>query len=287
MDLYLLNELNKLESGVSRGSAVGALLPSSADGTILQGKECWASIVRHNDRNQQDNVGFTSSGPNSTWYAYMGDADDAEFALASALHQDHMYGGTTARSNYYNGGVKRMVFGDGAKVGTAGLAHGKDSSYMGFTTNVLFVKNPTASDITATVYTHFSSYWNSGYEGSGCWTAIPNSTNKAATTSLAWTQKFQTTSNSTGTTNSFSQSFPAGKTVALVLNASDYYWTGTTYNYYMTRDTWFYNTQFMTAAGLVCDLEMAQTAYMARIYGSNYSGGYRLWNECAKNFPAA
>lgn len=287
MDLYLLNELNKLESGSSGGAAVGALMPARADGTDLAGKNTWAMVTKHNNRNQQDNISFSSSSSYTTWYAYISTTQDAEWAFSYVLDQPHMYSGLTSRSNnYHNGSHKQVVFSDGGKVGKGGISHGKSGAgYSGFTTGAVFVKNPTQSDITVTVYTQTSGYWNNGYEGSGCNVGTPNNTDKAAVTGLSWSSKFTSTTNTTGQNQSFSVTFPAGKTVVLLLNSSDYYWTGTTYNYYFVRNNHFYNLETLSNAGLVCDLEMTQTAMMARIEGENRNGGYRLWNECAKYFP--
>lgn len=286
MDLYLLNELNKLESGASSGAAVGAFLPATADGTIAQGEECWAMVTRVNDRQQQDNNNWSSSSPYTTFYAYLNGSNDAEFAFSSALDMPSMYSGATSPNPYYNGSSKRIIFANGSWIGTDNIRHSPNgSNYSHMTTGLMFVKNPTATDITVTLYANCSSQSGS-YDGCGVMVGTPNNTDKSLVTGLTWTNLWTYTSSTTSASNSFTLTVPANKTVVVLVNASSYYWTGTTYNHYYTNRCALYGLTALKGAGLVCDLEMTQTAMQARITGQNYNGAYRLWNKCANYFPA-
>ena len=292
MDLYLLNELNKLESGGTGGGggATGCFLPDNlnADGSVeTAGSMTWAAVTRHSNRGQADNWRWTSSSPYTTWYAYMNNQYDAEWAMSFAGNKVADFYNRNNFGSFDTGSKSKMVFGNGRFVGTAGITHGKDgASYSPFTTSVMFVKNPTASNINATVYNRYTNYWNAGYEGAGLQIGTPNHTDKASVSSLSWSSRWTATSNTSGTQNSASCTFPANKTCVLVHTSTDWYWTGTTYNHYWSSMNGFYNLQVLRNAGLECDLELTQTFYQGRSGGnSTYLNNYRWWNECAKNFP--
>ena len=295
MDLYLLNELNKLESGGTgaAGGSVGAFLPDelNTDGTIASaaGKHTWAAVQRHNNRQSHDNWTWSSSDPYTTFYTYFGNNNSVEYCFHYAGSNVGGYSGRNNYSNWDTGSKSNLIYSTGRWVGRHGISHGQNSnSYSPFSVLVMFVKNPTNTDISSTFYGKYTNYWSSGHDGAGCKVIVPNNTDKSLVTGTSITSGWQQSgTSSSGTTNSATYSFPANKTVALVMAATDYYWTGTTNNYYWNSMVAFYNLQVLENAGLECDLEMTQTYYQGRWDGNtqDYSGSWRCWVECAKQFP--
>ena len=142
---------------------------------------------------------------------------------------------------------------------------------------VIFIKNTTTEDITRTFTFGGSSYWNSGYEGGSIQLAVPDETNanKENITGLSWNVLYSYSSS----TNNFSQSvnvtIPAGKTVALVLYASERYVTSSSgYQFFQQFYIQNFRSTFMTA-GLEIDYERTLKAWRR---GENLTAGHQLWN---------
>lgn len=142
---------------------------------------------------------------------------------------------------------------------------------------VIFIKNTTTEDITRTFTFGGSSYWNSGYEGGSIQLGVPDETNanKENITELTWNVLYSYSSS----TNNFSQSvnvtIPAGKTVALMLYASERYVTSSSgYQFFQQFYIQNFRSNFMTA-GLEIDYERTLKAWRR---GENLTAGFQLWN---------
>lgn len=105
---------------------------------------------------------------------------------------------------------------------------------------VIFIKNTTAADITRTVSFGGSTYWSSGYEGMGLFVATPNNTNanKSSISGLTWTNLYNNATSNANIASSASVVIPAGKTVAILLYTSAYYYTGIN-SYYAQFLHWY------------------------------------------------
>jgi hypothetical protein len=141
---------------------------------------------------------------------------------------------------------------------------------------VIFIKNTTAADITRTVSFGGSTYWSSGYEGMGLFVATPNNTNanKSSISGLTWTNLYNNATSAANIASSASVVIPAGKTVAILLYTSAYYYTAIN-SYYAQFLHWYifsFRNGFLTT-GLEVDIDRTLRAWQCR--GYQYS--YELW----------
>ena len=292
MDIYLLNELNKLEAGGAGGSTgLTAFLPNTLDETKTANQSQWVSISRNNPRDNLDNQGWSSNNAHTSHYVYLNGAYDYEFHFADALgklHADHV--NSDSRSNYATGSKPEVHFAKNNTVGYWGFTTvpGSSTSYAPFRSMVMFIKNPTSSSISTTLYGALSSYWSSGHDGAGVVVGTPNNTDNAAVTSLSWS-KLWNGAGSNGYLNNWNGTLtvPANTTVVVIAAGTNYYWTGTTYQYYYSSDmNSFNNLQVLSDAGLECDLEMTISALQHRdSFNSAANNAYRIWNATARAFP--
>jgi hypothetical protein len=141
---------------------------------------------------------------------------------------------------------------------------------------VIFVKNNTNADITRTLSFGGSTYWSSGYEGMGLFLANPNNTNanKSSISGLTWTNLYNNATSTANIASSASIVIPAGKTVAILLYTSAYYYTGIN-SYYAQFLHWYifsFRNGFLTT-GLEVDIDRTLRAWQCR--GYQYS--YEIW----------
>lgn len=141
---------------------------------------------------------------------------------------------------------------------------------------MIFIKNTTAADITRTVSFGGSTYWSSGYEGMGLFVATPNNTNanKSSISGLTWTNLYNNATSAANIASSASVVIPAGKTVAILLYTSAYYYTAIN-SYYAQFLHWYifsFRNGFLTT-GLEVDIDRTLRAWQCR--GFQYS--YELW----------
>ena len=115
MDLYLLNELNKLEAsgGGSSGGASGSMFLPPDIGADPKDVNSWPLITRVNDREGTDNWGWSSSSAYRDFYTYgAAGQDDAEWGVYDCLgaaytsnsRMDNWTTGTNTQVMYSNGG---------------------------------------------------------------------------------------------------------------------------------------------------------------------------------------
>ena len=294
MDLYLLNELNKLEAGgASSGPTgfAGMFLPDKQDGT--KASTFVAPILtRWNARYHYDNWTWSSSGPATSFYTYMENDYDCEFIAHSLTANVDQ--GDTNQNSYTPGSRPELKCATHASAftwnNTVGLERGND--YNPFRAVGMFVKNPTNSSITHYFNYAHSNYWSSGHDGMGFAVGIPNSTDKASVTGINWSRVEQRTGQSSYVDfHGTSVSIPANKTCILLLAATNYYWTQGSQTSYFNDLLGFYNLHNMPSSGLEWDLDMTQTVHQGRIKlggsDSRTNNFYEYWNRCAEHFPPA
>jgi hypothetical protein len=290
MDLYLLNELNKLEEGgASTGSTgfSGMFLPNKQDGTSAT-KFVTPVLTRWSARYEYDNWNYTSDGPHTTMYTYMENNYDCEF-FAHSIAGGGDYSGNT-QSSHSNGNKPEVKYSKTFYAGTWNNTMGLDrgDSYNPYRVTALFVKNPTNSNINKNIYFFHSNYWSSGHDGCGLAVGVPNSTDKASVSSLSWNRIQQRTSQSTYyDTHATSFTFPANKTVIVLLAATNHYWTAGSTITFFNDACGFYNLHDLFDNGLEADLEMTQAVHQGRIQwqGDAENNFYQYWNRCAAHFP--
>lgn len=245
------------------------------------------TIYTMNNRNPTWSGAWQNADGWGNYYNYMNSDTDRErnFHMAMGRHNRQM---TTSYSSVEQRAHNVIQWAKGNVVG-GGQVHNEmeDSGYQGFSMRTMFIRNFSASAITSTIYGWYSVYWLQGYEGASMYLVTPNNssgTNYSTVNGVTFTNLTQSTGTSTNTTWSANFTVPAGKTVALVQSANNYWWQGG-YGGKALEVNKFYNldTTFANKA-LQPDMRMTQTAHnYADLDDSTYNGysSYRLWNRCA------
>ena len=288
MDLYLLNELNKLESGTSSGGgeSSGMFLPQD----INAEDTCIPMITRVLDRENTDNWRWDSSSPYTSFYTYGGGGDnDAEFGFWSALGKGYLE--ATKREAHDSGTEPALLFSAGGYYIGAFGGYGTrwaGQSYPPFRVSAMFWKNATNSSVNLEAQCNFSSNWSSGHDGSSLWVGKPNSTDKASTTGMSWYNDSYTSS-ATNWGGSVSTSIEAGQT-AIVLGMNTLYYHQDSHGLASWQDLHqMKNLAAIWSAGFRPDYDMYRTALLgqdtaeAAGYGNRASQVYRM---CAHYFPS-
>lgn len=293
MDLYLLNEINKLKSGGGGGSStgtasIGRFGPESVEGQ--PSLSSWVSFYANNWRLHTDQYRYDSSFPDyGSMYVYGGNGSyDASLGFWNTS------GSARNASSPESGdviGQRAVCQGTYGVLGYGQHRYSQSSSqnYKPWSSNVVFVRNPTATDITQTVGIIYTNGWNNGYEGVSLWKYTPNGSNYLDTTGGSWTTEWNTSSGgSSHTTDSQSVTFPANKTVAIMLMTSDCYWTSNYNGGLMININGMYNIHSWQNAGLQCDMQVSQVweqmnnnSYNNIKYGGSI-GPWKVWQDTGK-----
>jgi len=260
MDLYILNEIQKLKSGgLSSGSAVSYTGYKEQDETPQLSS--WMTLVGVSPRYHTDSYTWDNQHPNgNSWYTYQTNAMHNNNACCIPL------GKLNSSANFNYGDQILWRGAKYAKRDVVGLAtdfwtHRGTSSYMPFIVNVMFIKNPTDTDISTTTLGWAHSSSSDGYDGASVAVWTPNSTGYSGVTGGTWTGLSSYTSQTGTTTEALSFTVPAKTTVMLVAKASFYYWTSAWQGSHVHGYNAFYNLSTLDSAGLECDLDLSQ-AYM-------------------------
>lgn len=303
MDLYLLNEINKLKGGGGSSQSTGTTSPGIYPNETPTQVEAAQTIVsfsgiqyRYMHQSYDWNNGHPYTGHN--FHVYDTDWRTIE-GKWRAIHG--------AGFNRYNG--HGMYQGNGiqnqrthfATKGTVGLHHMQTFSgrggndYSPWSSNIMFVRNTTDSNITKTVYGYYTNYWNNGYEGAAFHVYTPNHTDYTSVTRQngSWTTPWSTSSGG-GNPNSWNASvtFPANKTVALLFSCNTNYYSNFSYHSQFRCTNYFSHlyTMFDGTGQLVCDLQMSQVFHQAHIpqfRSENYNNNesfFHFYNKCGEIF---
>ena len=209
------------------------------------------------------------------WYNNVANADNMLQLLAGSHAQTTNYAGfyKPPQLHFLQGSAGNFIYKE-MYVKYAVSTNEYTYPYAGL--GVIFIKNTTAADITRTVSFGGSTYWSSGYEGMGLFVATPNNTNanKSSISGLTWTNLYNNATSTANIASSASVVIPAGKTVAILLYTSAYYYTGIN-SYYAQFLHWYifsFRNGFLTT-GLEVDIDRTLRAWQCR--GYQYS--YELW----------
>ena len=259
MDLYILNEVQRLKGS---GPSAESLADNPMGFENLEeypNVDGWTSFWALNWRTGNSNYNWgTSHAANSSFYVY-GNAS-AETAQALMWNSRGFTGNGTTVSNYDCIGYQHQTHSNMKYLGYATSAHSNNTSSSNgpFSTNVVFVRNPTKSDITTSVNFYHSNYWSSGYEGSSVALFTPNGAKYDQTTGGTWSFPFTQTSGNSFYSDTVSITVPAGKTCILVLSATSLYWTSSYQAGLWSNSNGIGNVDALSATGLECDHAMSQ-----------------------------
>lgn len=285
MDIYLLNEIQKLENATPSSSGSGFFLSNNA----TTGETVWPIITSTNNRHNVDNMAWTTSSPFATFYAYFNSENDSNHAAYMALQTGNFQGNNM--NDHDGDSMPKVRFAHGNWVGATGTygTPWKGNSYPPIRCSLMFVKNPTSSSINATVNFGASCGYNSGYDGAGFAMHIPNADNKANVTSTNY-YKASYLNNTVNYTQSLNQAIPAGRT-ATIVGCNTMYYHQDSQSWASWHDThYYYNLDDMYNAGLRPDLDMYRTV----LFGHNYNVRNKAHNariqdfytSCAYYFPS-
>ena len=256
--------------------------------------EIIGTVVTDTSRGGSYSASWTSSGPNSTWYAYQ--------ALAASYHDEtwNMFLGDghpngTSNAMYSNNNETNnnrvMEFANGQRIGHRRqyrYNYQNSTSYSGNCFRVLPIRNTSDADITVSVKCYASSYSNSQYSGSclGVYTPTNSSgTNYSTVTGGSWTILAQYDSSNVDyqLSSGSNVTVPAGKTVLVMLVSSTFYHT----TYQFSSTNYFYDLHLtFTNNDIICDVKMLHALAQARSTSNTNSTGspVEIYNACANLF---
>tara|TARA_B100001057_G_scaffold388853_1_gene396440 strand:+ start:4000 stop:5100 length:1101 start_codon:yes stop_codon:yes gene_type:complete len=237
---------------------------------------------------------WTTSGPNSTWYATQ--ALSSSYVAAtwnmflgdgkpSASGNDYTYVHNSDRND-----VRVMEYANNKRVGhyyQDWRNQHNQTSYSGNVFRVLPIRNKSSSAISTNVYGVVSTYSQNNYSGGciGVYTPTYSSgTNYANVNGGAWsTLASYDSTNSTYQFGAQSISIPAGTTVLVMLVSSVEY--KTTYQFISTNMFYSLDSTF-TNADIHCDIRMLYALQCARSVNNNSSTASPadLYTACAALF---
>jgi len=164
--------------------------------------------------------------------------------------------------------------------------------YGSWGARAMFVRNTGETDITEDVSTVFSNGVGNGYGGTRFSVGTPNGTTYSTVDSVTWTNTTDGTDNYLRAVD-YPVTFPAGKTVILVLTNTFKHWTAFTSGGHQSDRNFFTNLHTLFAnQDLVPDLAMTQTALQGNFYDNplgatnprTTNDTHRWYNLCATLF---
>lgn len=283
MDLFLLNKLSQLKDGNSGGSGgpSGGYLISPHDSSktnFSTNRQPFYSVYSTNARYAYDNGEWSSSSQsgNFSTSAQYGHQDQRQIFFAASENLDRQsnnkFFNATMENRGYTNSSGRIYHSLYKNCGINQLTHviRYHDNYPSFGSNIVFLKNPTESTISTTLYFQFSCRYSHSYDGACLIEYTPNNTVYSQVTSVNKNTMWTYTSNTWWTTSSVSINIGAGQTRAYVLCNGFYYYTGTDNGYWVYEGNNWYNTHVPINAGLVIDNKATQHYLCNRV--ANYNG---------------
>jgi len=299
MDLYLLQRANKLKGSLSSGSASGGspfTVKTNKKADSLPNKPHIVPILLSGqERYTQGANGNTWSSNWSGGPVYsntLRDETSTEMAFWGAMGNMTPEEYTAQDCGPINSIMPRQEVGgptilypkrDRIGYTFSQQIAGGSSSYSPFMNALMFVKNPTASDVTTTVRSIGSSSTDASYNGRGMSIFVPNNIKKTLTTDVTWTNIFQYSASAiSNDSGAVSVTFPANKTVAVIFSSSAIYWTSFSNGNHFEQKLVIEDLDvlFSTATGLVPDLDMTTMAQQSRNNSYTRTNPSLLWKEC-------
>tara|TARA_R110002167_G_scaffold361007_1_gene578884 strand:- start:103 stop:1008 length:906 start_codon:yes stop_codon:yes gene_type:complete len=256
---------------------VGAIYTTSARGNIYSTGE------------------WQSSGPNSTYYNSLSDANSIlqawNMSFGDGKPKATGYTNSTADFTYSNNsddtaGARIKLFAHNRRLGWITKQFERDDNntgnYSGITLSVLPIRNHGTSAASITLKWGFTSYDNYGGAGAVLYTpTFSSGTNYANATGGAWTTLNSYTSNTSyaGSNATLTIAVPAGTTVLLMTSS---------HHMYHTTDM-FHNThvlgELQTAftGDIKCDMRMLEALHTCRQPAADYNTQtpYEMYTSCA------
>lgn len=269
MDLYILNEIQKLKSGG---------LPSATGGfgteTPINNQQTVAAFTGVMDRYYHQYEDWNSTLNGRTFYTYAGGGNNDYFTPMMALEACRGNGRTdnaklVSVGNNISGRNLLFAKHDDIGISTTQQWGGRAASgYNPVGVVAMFIRNPTDADVTRTVHNRKTNYWESGYEGSSAWLYTPNSTAYSTTTAGTWTNLHSRSSGNSEYTYTHNITVPAGKTVIYVTLASAWYVGSWSYytEHRLTNKVFNLNSTIFDGV-LESDMKMTQTFAQANMRG--------------------
>ena len=297
MDLYILNEVNKLKGGGAPSSAgpasIGQYGLETSPDPDYPSLSSWVSFYSENRRYHSDSNRWDSGFPGlGTFYVYVNGVNDMLLGFWNSTGHpstnEHPSGGDQMSHLTHCQATHNTL---GQSTHTQTMHSGND--YSPWSSNLMWVRNPTDSNIVATIGFQHSEYWNNGYEGASLSTFTPNSTDYSGVTTVQPLNIYNHTGNSDpNRTANVDLTFPANKTIAVLGMANSLWWTNSSSGGLTFNANQFYNLQNLQNAGLHCDQQMSQVYAQYQNYGyrsdkySNNSNNsiYRMYNDCGAIF---
>lgn len=273
--------------------AVWAAAPSPV-ATDSNSDEIIGTVSTDSARGNSYQGDWTTSGPNSTWYAYQALASDYHDETWNMFLGDGYPDGTSQimYSNNAQGNNHRVIeFANRNRVGHRRqdrMYYQNNTNYSGNCFRVLPIRNTSSADITVSVKCFASSYSASNYSGSclGVYTPTNSSgTNYATVTGGSWSILAQYDSSNSGynLSSGSNVTVPAGKTVLVMLVSSTFYHT----TYRFTDTNYFYDLHLtFTNNNIICDVMMLHALAQARSTSNTNSTGSpaEIYTACANLF---
>ncbi len=148
-------------------------------------------------------------------------------------------------------------------------------NYPSYDLILMFLKNTTELPLTRTFYRYLSSDDENGaYTSASSYLGVPNQSdeNRDKTTDIQWTQVHTKSGDINGEAANFAVTIPEGKTVALLLNSSSYYYTPGSYHYAFYSAIGIYDFDKFLTAGLEVDHERTMKALQHKTINT-----YEIW----------
>lgn len=221
MKAELLNQLSRNEATLAGQTVSADLAPPIIKTEPRAGNaHSWPCIVKRYNRANTPHSGMQSSAYWTTFYTY-GQNSNSQVQHCGFAWPNYL---STSNLEYKWGGPHREMFSKDNMAGCSlpTLTSTNNTNYAPFTTNLMFVKNTDTSSRSLNIQSIASSYWSSGYDGSGLFAVIPNSATKSSTTSVSFSQVWARSGSSSTYTETGSVTVPAGTTIALIQTASSW-----------------------------------------------------------------
>ena len=276
MDLFLLNKLSQLKGGGAGGGgeATGYLLSSET-----ASKNPFYSVYATNSRYGYDGLEWDSSLPSGSFStsAQYGSQNQRDIFFAPAELIDRQ-----SSDKRYNATMENRSANQTSNRLSSGRYRTEDSinqlahqiryhdNYGSFGNRIIFLRNPTASTISSTLYWQFSCRYSHSHDGACVIQYTPNNTSLTGTTdvnmSTVWTYTSDTWNNDAG----YGFTLQPYQTKAYVLCNTFHYYTGTDNGYHIYENNSFYNFQNLVNNGIETDLKC--TAAYLGLRRSDWTG---------------
>lgn len=238
------------------------------------------------------NADWSSSGPWTTYTGYDSYTDNSLIQCMNMALGDGMGASGTSETwigDCFNNISRQVHFSNGNRLGVARdqFYWDNNTSYGGYTWQIMPIRNFSGSAINVSIYGYVSDYWSSGYEGGCLFVLTPNTSTYSTVTTVSSTRLAYSQSNTRQVSLSGTISVPANTTVLAVLVGCHQY--NTTYRF---KDTnYFYNiSTTFSNSNIKCDMRMLSSLWQSR-FNLAYSGAAvgtgllaPLWTKTATNY---